>query len=166
MIAEVPDSREFFNIVFFAVVISTLVQGTTFEPLAQRLGADHQRARAAATAGGIGHDQAARRRGAGIPVAPEDAVSGHRVRELGLPRDALLSVIVREGEAALPRGSTRVEAGDRLHVVVRSEVADQWAASSRRWATGPAARHRQARSGRSWAARRIDLVAVDRGDGR
>ena len=33
-----PDSRMFFNIVFFAVVISTLLQGTTFEPLAKRLG--------------------------------------------------------------------------------------------------------------------------------
>ena len=30
--------EEFFNIVFFAVLISTLLQGTTFEPLAKRLG--------------------------------------------------------------------------------------------------------------------------------
>jgi cell volume regulation protein A len=36
---DVPHSLEFFNIVFFAVVLSTLLQGTTFEPLARRLGA-------------------------------------------------------------------------------------------------------------------------------
>jgi len=38
VIEGVPHSLEFFNIVFFAVLISTLVQGTTFEPIARRLG--------------------------------------------------------------------------------------------------------------------------------
>ena len=33
-----PHSLEFFNVVFFAVLLSTLLQGTTFEPLARRLG--------------------------------------------------------------------------------------------------------------------------------
>ena len=37
-IEGVPRSLEFFNIVFFAVLLSTLVQGSTFEPLARRLG--------------------------------------------------------------------------------------------------------------------------------
>jgi cell volume regulation protein A len=38
VIEHVPRSVEFFNIVFFAVLLSTLVQGSTFEPLARRLG--------------------------------------------------------------------------------------------------------------------------------
>jgi len=33
----VSQSLEFFNIVFFAVLLSTLLQGATFEPLARRL---------------------------------------------------------------------------------------------------------------------------------
>src|SRR4051812_34243166 len=37
VIENVPRSLEFFNIVFFAVLVSTLVQGTTFERLAQAL---------------------------------------------------------------------------------------------------------------------------------
>ena len=139
VIDGVADSREFFNIVFFAVVISTLVQGTTFEPLAKRLGvttSEPALPRPLAETGTI------RRLGAEIveyPVTPEDAVVGHRVRELGLPRDALLSVIVRGDEAVLPRGSTRVEAGDRLHVVVRSEVAAGMEEVVARWGTGPVA---------------------------
>jgi potassium/hydrogen antiporter len=137
VIDGVDGSREFFNIVFFAVVISTLVQGTTFEPLARRLGvttSEPALPRPLAETGTI------RRLGAEIveyPVGPEDAVVGHRVRELGLPRDALLSVIVRGDEAVLPRGSTRVEAGDRLHVVVRSEVAAGMDDVVTRWSTGP-----------------------------
>jgi cell volume regulation protein A len=137
VIDQVPESLEFFNIVFFAVVISTLLQGTTFEPLAKRLGvttSEPALPRPLAETGTI------RRLGAEIveyPVGPEDAVVGHRVRELGLPRDALLSVIVRGDEAVLPRGSTRVEAGDRLHVVVRSEVAAGMDDVVSRWSTGP-----------------------------
>lgn len=34
----VPDAEDIFDIVFFAVVLSVLVQGTTIEPLARRLG--------------------------------------------------------------------------------------------------------------------------------
>jgi potassium/hydrogen antiporter len=137
VIDGVEGSGEFFNIVFFAVVISTLLQGTTFEPLAKRLGvttSEPALPRPLAETGTI------RRLGAEIveyPVGPEDAVVGHRVRELGLPRDALLSVIVRGDEAVLPRGSTRVEAGDRLHVVVRSEVAAGMDEVVSRWTTGP-----------------------------
>jgi hypothetical protein len=36
--AGVPQAEKFFEIAFFTVVISTLVQGTTFEPLARKLG--------------------------------------------------------------------------------------------------------------------------------
>jgi cell volume regulation protein A len=46
-------------------------------------------------------------------------------------------VIVRGEEAVLPRGSTRIEAGDRLHVVVRSEVANRMEGVVERWEVGP-----------------------------
>ena len=38
VIEGVPGALEFFNIVFFAVLISTLLQGATFEPLAAAWG--------------------------------------------------------------------------------------------------------------------------------
>ena len=47
------------------------------------------------------------------------------MRELGLPRDALVAVIVRSGEAVPPRGSTRIESGDRLYVLSRKESRGQ-----------------------------------------
>jgi potassium/hydrogen antiporter len=137
VIHDVPGSTTFFNIVFFAVVISTLLQGTTFEPLAKRLGVtttEPALPRPLAETGTI------RRLGAEVlefPVGPDYALVGQRVRDLGLPRDALLSVIVRGEEAVLPRGSTRIEAGDRLHVVVRSEVAKHMNDVVERWESGP-----------------------------
>lgn len=42
VIEGVPHSLEFFNIVFFAVLVSTLIQGSTVELLANKLGATEQ----------------------------------------------------------------------------------------------------------------------------
>jgi monovalent cation:H+ antiporter-2, CPA2 family len=71
------------------------------------------------------------------PVRSDDAVVGLHVRDLGLPRDALVSVIVRSDEAVAPRGSTRIRAGDRLHVLVRREAATEIDALQGRWREGP-----------------------------
>ena len=47
------------------------------------------------------------------------------MRELGLPRSALIAAITRGGETIPPRGSTRLEAGDMLFVLVpRDKRAD------------------------------------------
>ena len=137
VLADVPHSREFFNIVFFAVLVSTLAQGTTFEPLARWLGvttSEPALPRPLAEAGTI------RRLGAEIleyPVGPEDAIVGARVRDLGLPRDAVVNVIVRDDQAIPPRGSTRLRAGDRLHVLLRQEAARRVMDIQSHWRTGP-----------------------------
>ena len=137
VIEHVSQSRTFFNIVFFAVVVSTLLQGTTVEWLARRLGVTTNEP---ALPRPLVETGTVRRLGAEIveyPVGPDDAIVGQLVRELGLPRDALLSVIVRGDEALLPRGSTRIEAADRLHVMVREEVAEEMDDLLERWRVGP-----------------------------
>ena len=75
------------------------------------------------------------------------------MRDLGLPRDALLNVIVRRGEAIPPRGSTQIEAGDRMHVLVRKEVARQFPALMERWREGPFAPAAERRAAPARAAR-------------
>ena len=72
------------------------------------------------------------------PAASEPIIEvGVHVRDLGLPRDALVSVIVRGDEAIAPRGSTRIRAGDRLHILVRREAAKEADALQERWRRGP-----------------------------
>lgn len=137
VIAGVPVGLELFNIVFFAVVLSTLLQGSTFEPFARRLGVTTNEPalpRPLTEAGTI------RRLGAEIlefPVAPGDAVVGARVRDLALPREAVVNVIVRGDEAIPPRGSTRLHEGDRLHILLRQESARQVPEWLERWRDGP-----------------------------
>jgi cell volume regulation protein A len=59
------------------------------------------------------------------------------VRDLGLPRDAVVNVIVRGSEAVPPRGSTRLRDGDIVHVLVRQRVAAEVRGLTDRWRTGP-----------------------------
>lgn len=137
VLAGTPHSVVFFNIVFFAVLLSTIVQGSTFTALAERLGVTSNE-RSVPTP--LFQAPAMRRLGAEIAefeVRPRDAVAGRLVRELGLPRDSLLNVIIRGEQAFPPRGSTRVEPGDRLHVLVRQEVAIEFQALLQRWREGP-----------------------------
>jgi cell volume regulation protein A len=137
VIHRVPGSTEFFNIVFFAVLVSTVVQGAGFEPLARWLGATSSEPalpRPLAEAGTI--------RGLGAEVleyeiAEDDAIAGAFVRDLALPREAVVNVIVRGDEAIPPRGSTRLHARDRLHVLLRQETADEVRGLLGRWAGGP-----------------------------
>jgi len=70
-------------------------------------------------------------------VRPSHAIVDAYVRDLGLPRDALVSAIVRGEEAIAPRGSTRIRADDDLHILVRREVAAQVDALQERWRRGP-----------------------------
>jgi cell volume regulation protein A len=137
VLSGVPGSRDFFAIVFFAVLLSTLLQGSTFEPFARRLGrttTDPALPRPLAEMGTI--------RGLGAevveyPIGYEDAIVGARVRDLGLPRDAVVNVIVRGSEAIPPRGSTRLQAGDRVHVLLRIDAARDIHRLLDRWRDGP-----------------------------
>jgi cell volume regulation protein A len=137
VIAHVSGSLEFFNIVFFAVVVSTLLQGTTFEPVARRLGVT---AREPALPPQLIEAATVRELGAEVleySIEPRDAIVGARVRDLGLPREAVVNVLVRGDEAIPPRGSTRLQAGDRLHVLIRKEAEQEVPGLLERWSTGP-----------------------------
>ncbi len=126
-----------FNVTFFVVLLSTLLQGATIEPLARLLGVQSDEAAIPAP---LVEPVLLNRLGAEViqfPVRGGDAVVGHAVREIGLPREALLNVIVRGERAIPPRGSTVVEAGDQLHVIVRQEAAVEFRELLKRWRTGP-----------------------------
>ncbi|HET7506719.1 MAG TPA: potassium/proton antiporter [Solirubrobacterales bacterium] len=140
VVAGIGASEELFAIVFFVVVSSTLVQGASFEPLANRLGLTTDEPalpRRLLESGRI-------RRLGGDVVAyrlPEGAAAaGHPVRDLELPREALVNVIVRDGNAIPPRGSTELREGDELHVLVRSELRDEVEQLTKKWAKGPIGR--------------------------
>ena len=140
VVAGVGAGKELFAIVFFVVVTSTLIQGATFEPLAAALGlttdepALPRRLLESGRIRRMGGDVIAYR------LPPGAAAAGHRVRELELPREALVNVIVRDGHAIPPRGSTEIREGDELHILVRSELREEVEAQTKVWTKGPVGR--------------------------
>jgi cell volume regulation protein A len=140
VVAGIAGGEEEFAIVFFVVVTSTLVQGASFEPLAKRLGlttdepALPRRLLESGRIRRMGGDVIAYR------LPPGAAAAGHRVRELELPREALVNVIVRDGHAIPPRGSTEMREGDELHILVRGELRDEVEALTKTWTKGPVGR--------------------------
>jgi potassium/hydrogen antiporter len=137
VIAHVPHDSELFNIVFFAVVISTILQGVTFVPFANLLKVTTDEPALPVPLLETGNIRSLGADVVEYPVGDHDAIIGRRVREIGLPREALVNVIVRDDQVIPPRGSTRIEAGDRLHVLVLQEVAGEFDSLIERWRNGP-----------------------------
>ena len=137
VIAGVDASGVIFNVVFFVVVTSTLVQGATFDPLAVRLGlttdepALPQPVVETGTVRRLGGDSFIH------VVRTGDAAAGAVIRDLNLPRSALVNVIVRGPNAIPPRGSTEIQAGDELHILARRDAIAEIEALTERWRSGP-----------------------------
>jgi cell volume regulation protein A len=114
------------------VLASALIEGPTLEPLARALhltgrGGTYQPPLEVAAVDSLGSGLLE------FGVVDDSAVAGRHVRDLGLPRDALVAVLVRDGQAIPPRGSTLIETGDRLYVLSRKESRKQVEALFDRW---------------------------------
>jgi cell volume regulation protein A len=130
--AGVSRGDAVFNIVFIVVLLTTVIQGSTFEPLARRLHV---------TTPDPVRSRPARVRRAAVetvdyPVSPLDGVVGRQVANLGLPSQASVDVIMRDGEAIPAEGSLRIAAGDQLRLLVRGDAAREVAALVSRWERG------------------------------
>ena len=132
--SQVAQADTIFNAVFFVVVVSTLVQGTTLEWVAERL--ELVDPRPSMVVAPLEVDALGSLELVEFDVAGDHAIVGAVVRELGLPRTALIAVIARGHETIPPRGSTVIESGDRLFVLAprdnRPELEDVFARWRRR----------------------------------
>ena len=137
VIAGINDGELIFNSIFFVVVTSTLIQGATFEPLARRLRVTTTEP---ALPPPVVETAIVRRLGGEAfahVVRDDDAAVGRMVKDLGLPRQALVNLIVRDGVAIPPRGSTEIEAADEIHVITRREAMPEIEHLTALWRSGP-----------------------------
>ena len=120
--AKIVNSQELFNFVFFVVLTSIAVQGSTLMPLARLLGlcrpaTERERAPLEFEITESGGDSEMFE----FTVVPDSPLVGRAVAELGLPAGVLI-LLVRRGEQFFPpRGNSLVESGDGLLIIGRSE---------------------------------------------
>jgi Trk K+ transport system NAD-binding subunit len=60
-------------------------------------------------------------------IPPGAKAAGLRIQDMPLPRNCVLTAILRGGEIVIPRGSVKVEAGDEVLALVDAEAAEELA---------------------------------------
>lgn len=127
MLAGVARAEEIFNLVFFIVIASVLLQGKLLPTIACRLKLDNpqnHRCRAPLefehTEPGIQADMIE------VEVSSASEVAGKRLLELKLPHGVLVTLIRREnGEFFIPDGGTVLNAHDRVLILGDTKQLDE-----------------------------------------
>lgn len=115
--AGVDGAETIFDVVFFVVLVSVLVQGTSIPIMARWLRVEGPAPTAPVyPIESVAHPDAPSALHE-VDVPEGSAVEGQRVFELGLPPEVLIVLIDRGGDVLVPRGATEVHAGDRLMVL-------------------------------------------------
>ncbi|MBN3523350.1 potassium/proton antiporter [Paenibacillus apiarius] len=125
MIAGLEHGQLFFNVVFFVVLTSALIQGATISPLAKRLALSGDASGEAVHAlelvsvGKTNMDMVKK------TVEPGTSVENRPLHELNLPDDTLITAVIRGEEMIAPKGTTKLQAGDVAYVLVAKKQRDE-----------------------------------------
>lgn len=122
LIFGAPEAPLIFNVVFFVVLISAIVQGGTLAHVARWLGlAEVPPTKSAATLEITSLDEV----NADIveyTLAEDSRAVGRRLSQMALPESTVVAMITRGQDVIPPRGSTRLRAHDHLFAVLRPDT--------------------------------------------
>ena len=134
--AGIDSANALLSVVFFIVLTSTLVQGTTAAPLIRRLGLDTEQSTREVIA------EAMPIEGSGIDmlevlITADSPLVGRLLRDVPAPRAVLVTAVARHDEVLLPRGDTRLCPGDLLVVTTTDRDhgirrVEEWVSGARR----------------------------------
>jgi potassium/hydrogen antiporter len=120
--AGAGESERIYRIVFVVVALSVVVQGASVPLAARRLGVPMRDAdpRPFDLAIRLGREPSGVQR---LVVADGSRAAGRAIRELPIGERTWVSVLVRDGEPVVARGSTVLQPGDELVVMAEPEAA-------------------------------------------
>jgi len=118
----VPDGVAIFSLVFFIVVVSSVVPGATVQPLTRRLGLVSSAPPAPAAVLEIHSTQNLNGAMTSYFIREASAACGASLMDLPFPPSSVAALIVRGKQIIAPKGGTVLNAGDHVYVV--SERAD------------------------------------------
>lgn len=122
LIFGLPGAELIFNVVFFVVLISATVQGSTLPWVAHKLGlTELPPVTPAATLeitalGDVDADIVE------FTLSEGSRVVGRRLSQLALPNGTVVAMITRDNSVIAPRGSTMLHSGDHLFIVVKPDA--------------------------------------------
>ena len=122
LLAKLPNAGMIFDIVFFIVLTSVLLQGTSIPMMARWLRVDAPLPPKPQLPVEIGPSCNLKNELVEITIPPDSAVVGKQIVELGLPPGTLIVLISRNGECFAPGGGTVLAGNDA--VLLLAERAD------------------------------------------
>jgi cell volume regulation protein A len=122
MLAGYKDSERIFNVVFFIVISSILIQGKTIMFVAKKLKLNKLITPKPRSPLEFERTDALDSDMIEVDIVPNSPANGKKISELSLPADALVVLIRRNQQFVVPKGSSIIESGDCLLILVESPV--------------------------------------------
>ncbi|SFG02026.1 potassium/proton antiporter [Pontibacter chinhatensis] len=121
MLAGVEQAGMIFNIVFFIVLISVMLQGTTLKVVAEWLGLSEEDNAPKRLQLGEELGYNAKNELVELQLGPGASGVGKSLVQLQMPRNSLIVLIDRGGKFVTPNGATVLEPYDKLMVMIDNE---------------------------------------------
>ena len=115
--AGLPQAEVYFNVVFFVVIASVFIQGTSLPFVSKLLKLDSPLAEKKSYPIEFEKVEGMDAELTDIIVPYDSQVVGRRIADLGVPEKCLIVLISRDGKFVIPAGSTLIEGGDVLLVL-------------------------------------------------
>ena len=110
--------NDFFDIVFCLVLISISLQGSLLPWVSRKL--DMVDAKTDVMKTFNDYSEATQIQFGNIDIAPKSNWDGKMVKELNIPKNVLLALVIRNGERIIPHGDTMLRGGDKAIVVTKT----------------------------------------------
>jgi cell volume regulation protein A len=117
IVAGVENSQLIFNLVFFVVLTSCLIQGSTISYVATKLGLDGVPKPTSPHTLEIVSMGKANAEMIEFIVSPNHGLIGKPLKNIHFPNNVLINAIIREDSLVTPKGSTEIYAGDILYIL-------------------------------------------------
>lgn len=125
LIAGLENADLIFNLVFFIVLTSVLLQGTTIPFVAKRLGLEAPLGAAEGAAIELPPTESTTAKLQEFLVRAGAKAVGKQLVDLGFPKEALIVLVFRANRHVVPKGDTVLEAGDRVLVLLEPNDYDR-----------------------------------------
>ncbi|MFZ5861528.1 MAG: potassium/proton antiporter [Nitrospirota bacterium] len=119
VLAGLPNGPAFFDLIFFVVVTSVLLQGTTISWAARALGLHSHRRPEPRHRLHITSIEQTDRRIVDYYLDQRSPAVGRLIKDLSFPPETFIAMVVRAGQVLAPRGHTCLEVADHVFVLVR-----------------------------------------------
>jgi cell volume regulation protein A len=125
LVSGVSQAEMIFNLVFFIVLTSALIQGTSIPLVARLLRVDEPIPEKPKYPIEFEPAENIKAEMAELEIPDDSAAIGKQIVELGLPPNTLIMLINRKNEFIVPAGGTVIEPGDRMLLLVDKNTLEE-----------------------------------------